>query len=219
MKLSTLMSSDKKQKKDNLLSTKTTLVKMIIMAMLSAIAVVLMLFDFPLWFAPPFYKLDFSEVPVLIGAFALGPVAGIIIEFLKILLNFAINFTDTAGVGEMANFIIGCSMVVPAAIVYHKNKTLKSAISGLILGTITMAILGGFMNAYVLIPAYSYFFKLPIDSIIAMGTKVNPSITNIKTLIFYAVTPFNLFKGTLISVITLALYKRLSKVIKSVIGM
>jgi len=209
------MKSNKSQKAAGLLSIES----LTVMAMLGGISVVLMLLDFPLWFAPPFYKLDFSEVPVLIGAFALGPAAGIIIEMIKILLNFVINFTDTAGVGEIANFLIGCSMVVPAAFIYHRNKKLKSAITGLITGTLCMVILGSFMNAFVLIPAYAYFFKMPIDSLIEMGTKVNPAISNMKTFIFYAVAPFNLFKGVLVSLITLLLYKRLSRVIKAVTGM
>ena len=90
--------------------------------MLSAIAVVLMLFEIPLPFAPAFYEIDFSEVPVLVGCFAMGPAAGVAIEFLKILLNFAINGTATAGVGEIANFLIGCSLVVPAALIYKLKR-------------------------------------------------------------------------------------------------
>ncbi|CRZ35453.1 riboflavin transporter FmnP [Herbinix hemicellulosilytica] len=209
------MNPNKNQKTAGVLSIES----LTIMAMLGGISVVLMLFDFPLWFAPPFYKLDFSEVPVLIGAFALGPAAGIIIEMIKILLNFVINFTDTAGVGEMANFLIGCSMVVPAALIYHRNKKLKSAITGLIAGTLCMVVLGSFMNAFVLLPTYAYFFKMPINTIIEMGTKINSSIKSMSTFIFYAVVPFNLFKGTAVSLITLLLYKRLSRVIKAVTGM
>ena len=93
------------------------------MAMLSAISVILMLFEIPLWFAPSFYEIDFSEVPVLIGAFALGPLAGVVIELLKILLNLAINGTMTMFVGEFANFLIGIAFVVPAAIIYQRKKT------------------------------------------------------------------------------------------------
>ncbi len=209
------MNPNKNQKTAGVLSIES----LTIMAMLGGISVVLMLLDFPLWFAPPFYKLDFSEVPVLIGAFALGPAAGIIIEMIKILLNFVINFTDTAGVGEMANFLIGCSMVVPAALIYHRNKKLKSAIIGLIAGTLCMVVLGSFMNAFILIPTYAYFFKMPLDTIIEMGTKINSSIRNMSSFIFYAVVPFNLFKGTAVSLITLLLYKRLSRIIKAVTGM
>ena len=92
-------------------------------AMLGAISTVLMLFEFPLPFlAPPFYELDFSEVPVLIGAFAMGPVAGIAIEAVKVLLNFVLNGTITAGVGEMANFIVGCAFLLPASFLYRRKK-------------------------------------------------------------------------------------------------
>jgi riboflavin transporter FmnP len=190
---------------------------MTIMALLGAVAVILMLFEIPLWFAPMFYELDFSEVPVLIGAFALGPIAGIIIELIKILLNLVITGTETVGTGELANFLIGCSFVVPASIVYYKNKTLRSAIKGLIVGTLCMVVLGAFMNAFVLLPIYAYFFNMPIDSLIGMGTAVNPSINNLSTLIFYAVVPFNLLKGVAVSLITLLIYKRISGVIKSII--
>ncbi|TAH66347.1 MAG: ECF transporter S component [Anaerolineaceae bacterium] len=208
-----MKNSNNKQKALSLLSVKS----MTIMAMLGAIAFVLMYFEIPLWFAPPFYELDFSEVPVLIGAFALGPIAGIIIELIKILLFIVIKGTDTMGSGELANFLIGCSMLVPAAIVYYRNKTLKSAIKGLIVGTVCMVFLGAFMNAFVLLPIYAYFFKMPIDALIGMGTQVNPAINGMSTFIFYAVIPFNLLKGVVVSLITLLVYKRISGVIKSIV--
>ena len=103
---------------------------MVQIGMLAAVATVLMLFEFPLWFAPSFYELDFSEVAVLIGAFSMGPMAGVMIEALKILLNFLINGTITAGVGELANFVIGCSLVLPAAILYQRHKSRKTALIG-----------------------------------------------------------------------------------------
>jgi riboflavin transporter FmnP len=184
--------------------------------MLSAVAVVLMLFEIPLWFAPFFYELDFSEVPVLIGAFALGPVAGIIIELVKVLLNLVINGTDTVGIGELANFMIGCSMVVPAALIYQKKKSRKSAIIGLLTGTAIMTAIGSVLNAFVLLPVYAYFYGAPLDSLIQMGTEVNPGIQNLSTFVLFAVVPFNLFKGTVVSIITILLYKRLSIIIKSV---
>ena len=108
---------------------------MVQIAMLTAVAEVLMLFDFPLPFAPSFYKIDLSEVPILIGCFAMGPAAGIIIEAMKILLNFIISGTVTAGVGELANFAIGCSMVLPAGLIYRYHKTRKNAVLGMAAGT------------------------------------------------------------------------------------
>ena len=183
-------------------------------AMLSAVAVVLMLFDFPLPFLPPFYKLDFSEVVVLIGGFAFGPLAAVIIEFLKIILNLLFNSTDTFFVGEIANFLIGCSFVVPAAIVYKKHKTKKAALKGLILGTIVMIIVGGLMNAFILLPVYSWAYKMPLEGLIEMGSKLNGNINELTTFVLFATTPLNLIKGILSSSIVLLIYKRLSTILK-----
>ena len=185
-----------------------------VIGVLSAIAIVLMLFDIPLGFLPSFYKIDFSEVPVLIGSFALGPVAGVMIEFIKILLNLLINGTDTAGIGELANFFIGCSIVVPASIIYSRKKTKKGAVLGLIIGTLLLTIVGSLLNAYILLPAYGAAFHMPIDRLIAMGTAINPSINSMSTFILLAVVPFNLLKGVLVSIITILLYKKLSPIIK-----
>lgn len=182
--------------------------------MLGAIATVLMLFEIPLPFAPPFYEIDFSEVPVLVGCFALGPIAGVLIEFVKILLNLVINGTATAGVGELANFCIGCSFCVPAGIIYQRKKTKKGAMIGLISGTLFMTLLGCFINAYVMLPTYAKAFQIPIDGLIEMGTKVNASITDLFTFVMFAVVPFNLLKGILASVVVLLIYKKISPIIK-----
>ena len=137
--------------------------------MLAAIAVVLMIFEIPLPFAPPFYEIDFSEVPVLIGAFAMGPAAGAAIELVKILLNFVFTGTDTVGVGELANFVIGCSLCLPAAMIYKKNKSKKSAFIGLTVGTVLMVFVGCIINAYVMLPVYAKAFGLPLDSLIPVS--------------------------------------------------
>lgn len=186
---------------------------MTVIALLSALATILMLFEIPLWFTPYFYELDFSEVPVLIGAFALGPVAGIVIELIKILLNLLFNGSDTAFIGEFANFLLGCSLVVPSALIYKAYKTKKSAVVGMIVGTITFIITGSLLNAYLLLPAYSRMF-MPLDVIIAEGTKVNKYIKDMSTFIVYAVAPFNLLKGSAVAIITAILYKYVSPVIK-----
>lgn len=189
---------------------------MALIAMMGAIATVLMLFEIPLPFlAPPFYELDFSEVPVLIGAFAMGPVAGMLIELIKILLNLIINGTITAGVGELGNFIIGCSFILPASIIYHRKKDKKHALIGMATGTVFMAVAGCFINAYVLLPAYSAGLELPMDVLVGMGTAINPAITNIMTFVVLAVAPFNLLKGVVVSILTFLLYKRISGLIKA----
>ncbi len=188
--------------------------KITTIGMLGGIATVLMLFEIPLPFAPSFYKLDLSEVPVLIGCFAMGPIAGVLIELIKIVLNFVINGTMTAGIGELANFCIGCSFCVPAGLIYYRRKTKRSAVTGLVSGTLVMTFLGCFINAYVMLPVYAKAFKMPIESLIEMGTKVNAGITDLFTFVMFAVVPFNLLKGILVSVIVLLIYKRISPIIK-----
>lgn len=187
---------------------------MTVMAILSVMATILMLFDIPLWFAPSFYQVDFSEVPVLVGAFALGPVAGIIIELLKVLINLVTSGTDTAMVGETANFIVGCALVVPSALIYHHKKTRKSAILGMIVGTVIFVAAGCLLNAYVLLPTYAKIYGMPLDALIGMGTAVNPSINGMMTFVLFAVAPFNLIKGAAVSIATILLYKYVSPLIK-----
>jgi riboflavin transporter len=182
--------------------------------MLAAVAVVLMLFEIPLPFAPSFYEIDLSEVPVLIGCFVMGPLAGAVIEFIKVLLNLLINGTITAGVGELANFIIGCAFCVPAGMVYRKVRTRKGAVIGMITGTLTMTILGCFVNAFVLLPTYAKAFNMPMDTLIAMGTAVNPAIKNMTTFVLFSLVPFNLLKGVLVSLIVFLIYKKISPIFK-----
>ena len=183
--------------------------------MLGAIATVLMLFEFPIPFiAPPFYELDFSEVPVLVGAFALGPVAGATIELVKILINLLINGTATAFVGEIGNYILGCSFVIPAAMIYQKKKSKKNALIAMVVGTITMTIFGCILNAYVLLPTYAAAFGMPIDAIVGLGSAINGNITNVMTFVIIAVAPFNILKGITVSTITLLIYKHISPILK-----
>lgn len=189
--------------------------RLVTMAMLGGVAVVLMQFSTPLWFAPPFYELDLSEIPVLIGSFAMGPVAGIIIEFIKIMLDLVISGTKTMFVGEFANFLMGCSLVVTSSLVYNYKKTKEAAAMGLAAGTICLVVVASILNAYVLLPTYAIAFKLDFETLIAMGTEVNPIIKNLKTFIILAVAPFNLVKGLLSSLITFLLYKKISSIIKS----
>lgn len=183
-------------------------------SMLSAIAIVLMLFQIPLPFTPSFYQIDFSEVPVLVGCFVMGPLAGVIIELVKILLNFVVNGTSTAGVGEVANFLVGCALCIPAGIIYKRNKTRKGAIVGMAAGTITMTVVGCVLNAFVLLPVYAKAFQMPIASLIEMGTAVNKGITGMSTFILYAVAPFNLLKGVLVSFIVFLIYKKISPIFR-----
>lgn len=193
---------------------KTTTVYITEVAVLSAIAALLMFFEFPLWFAPAFYKIDLSELAPLIGGFALGPVAGIIIEALKVILHLLIKGTSTFFVGDISNFIVGCSFIIPASVIYKYNKTRKGALVGMITGTLILAVVGSAFNAFLLIPAYSKILKLPIEEIVAMGTKINKNINSVNTLVLYCVVPFNLLKGIVVSVITFFTYKKISVILK-----
>ena len=187
---------------------------MVSIAMLAAVAVILMLFEFPLPFLPPFYKIDASELPVIIGAFAMGPWAGVLIELIKILLNLLLDGTTTAFVGEFANFLIGCSYVVPASLVYYYRKSKKNAIVGLGVGTIACAVVGCLLNAYLLLPAYSKAFHMEIDALIAMGTAANKAIDSMFTFVLFATAPLNILKCGLVSVITMLIYKPISRILK-----
>lgn len=180
------------------------------MGILGAIAGLLMLIEIPLFFAPDFYKVDLSEIPVLLGAFAMGPVAGVIIECIKILLNFVFNGTITAGIGELANLAIGCCFVVPAALIYCRDKNKKTALLGMAVGTLAMTIAGAVLNYYILIPAFAGAFGTSVDSIVAMGTALNKNINSLWDLILLANVPFNLIKGAVSGILTFLLYKRLS---------
>lgn len=184
--------------------------------MLAAVATVLMLFEFPLPFVPSFYKLDISEIPVLLGTFAMGPVAGVMTECIKILLNFVINGTTTGGVGEIANFLIGCSLCVPAGLIYQKMHTKKGAMIGLAAGTVFMTLIGCVLNAYILLPTYAAAFGMPLDTIVQMGHALNPAIDGVATFVILAVAPFNLIKGILVSAILLLIYKKVSPVLHRV---
>lgn len=187
---------------------------MVDIAMLAAVAVVLMLFEVPLPFLPPFYKIDVSELPVIIGAFTLGPVAGVLIEFVKVVLNLLMDGTTTAFVGEFANFLIGCAFVVPASIVYYFKKTKKNAALGLILGVVLCTVCGCLLNAYLLLPAYSKAFHMEIDALIAMGTAVNGAIDSMLTFVVFATAPLNIMKCSIVSVLTLLIYKPVSRILK-----
>jgi len=183
-------------------------------AMFGAIAAVLMYIEISLPFAPAFYQIDFSEVPVLICTFYLGPVSGVICEFVKVLLKLLLKGTSTAFVGDFANFVVGCSIVLPASVIYHIRKNRTNAIIGMAVGTLTMTVFGSMFNAVYLLPKFAQLYGMPLDAIIAMGTQVNKGITSVSTLVLFAVVPFNLLKGVLVCVITLLLYKRVERLLR-----
>ena len=179
-------------------------------AIFATMAAVLMLLEIPLFFAPGFYKLDLSELPVMICTFYLGPVSGVVAEFIKVLLKLLLKGTSTAFVGDFANFVVGCTFVIPASVIYHARPSKKTALLGMLAGTLVMTVFGSAFNALYLIPKFAQLFHMELEKIVAMGTSVNKSITSVYTLVLYAVVPFNLVKGVIVSVLTFLLYKRIS---------
>ena len=202
------------RKKNEMPRSNTPARRVAIVGVFSAIAAVLMLFELPLWFAPSFYEMDFSEIPVMICAFSMGPVAGVAAELCKVLLKLVLKGTTTAFVGDFANFVVGCSLVLPASIVYYIKKSKKSAMLGLGLGTVIMTIFGSAFNALYLLPKFAELYGISMEAIIGMGTAHNGGIDSVWTLVFFAVVPFNILKGLIVSVVTLLLYKHISPILK-----
>lgn len=181
-------------------------------AMLSVIAFVLMLLEIPLPLVPPWLKFDLGDLPALIGSFALGPIAGIVIEFLKVALFFVTRGTTSGGVGELASFILGASLVVPAGLVYMRNRTRKGAALGLLTGIIVFSAMGVIANIYILLPFYQTV--MPLEVILGMASKANPSIQSLNDIVLMGVLPFNIIKGVLTSAATLILYKYVSPLLR-----
>lgn len=183
-----------------------------IVGICAAIATVLHMLDFPLLFlAPDFYKVDFSELPVLLCGFYLGPTATVACEGIKIVLKLMFKSTSTAFVGDFANFAVGCSLVLPATIIYHAHKSKHSAVTGLIVGSLCMTIFGSAFNAIYLLPKFAQLYSIPLDAIIGMGADINGSIHNVTTFVMICVAPLNLLKSSVVSLLTLLLYKRVAR--------
>ena len=157
---------------------------------------------------PPVYDLDFSEIPVLIGTFAMGPVAGVLIEAIKAFVDFLMG-SHTGGVGEFAQFVMGCSLCVPAGIIYKRKKTKRMAIVSLAISVVVLIIVACIMNRYVMLPLY---WKNDLQAnVVAMGIKGIDSVTK---FILLVCAPFNLLKGGLNALVVALVYKRISPIIK-----
>ena len=180
-------------------------------AILTAMAVLLMYLEVPLPFMPVFLKFDFSELPVLIGSFALGPVWGIVIELLKNLIHLPV--TQTMGIGELSNFIAGTIYVGTAGIIYRKFLTKKGAAISMVIATLALAIVAIPVNAFITLPLYGSMMGFPLEAIIGMSASANPLVKDKISLLLAVFVPFNLFKGTVIALITFFVYKPISKLI------
>ncbi|EOP56814.1 MULTISPECIES: ECF transporter S component [Bacillus] len=178
---------------------KNSVVQMVSVAMLSSIAYLLMMLDFPFPGLPPFLKIDFSDVPALIAAIIFSPIAGVVVEGIKNILHYGIQGSLTGvPVGEIANFIAGCLFIGPATFLFRKYRTVKSLTTGLMLGTVTMSIIMSVLNYFIILPAYTWFLNQP-----AMSS------SGMRQIIVAAILPFNLIKGIVVTVVFVALFSRL----------
>lgn len=187
--------------------------RMAVIAMMGAVSAVLMFFSFNVPFMPSFIKLDFSELPALIATFSLGPSAGAMVCLIKNLVN--LPFSTTGGVGELSNFLLGVFFVVPAGLLYMRNKSRKHALLGSLLGAVSMAALSTVTNYYIVYPVYSNF--MPMDSIIRAYQIINPNVTDLWDCLLWFNMPFTFLKGMCSVLITFLVYKHLSPIIKGTI--
>ena len=175
--------------------------------MLGAIAVVLALVG-RISIVPPIYDLDFGEVPVLIGTFAMGPLAGVAIEAIKALVDFLMG-SHTGGVGELAQFIMGCALCVPAGIIYQHKRTRKSAYISLAVSVVILIVVACLVNRFIMLPLFLGDNMEPA----IVGMKL-PGVDSVLTFILYVCAPFNLLKGGLNALIVALIYKKISPIIK-----
>lgn len=176
--------------------------------LMGVIGFILSLIETPLFIFPSFMKLDISEVTTIVSGFALGPWYAVLTSVIK--NGLGLFQSSTGGVGQLANLIIGLSFALPASLLYRREKTKRHALQGLAIGTICMTIAGVLTNYYILLPFYANVMKFPIEAILGMANAINPRIESLMDYLLWVVTPFNLIKGTVISIITLLIYKKLS---------
>lgn len=179
-------------------------------AVLSAIAFVLAFFEFPVPLSPSFARMDLSDLPALIGAFAYGPTAGILIELVKNALQLLTS--STGGIGELANFIMGSSFVAAAGLIYKFHKTKKTAMFASLIASVVMGIAAAIVNYFILLPVFEVF--MPLDQLTASFGEFIPFIKTKLDVVLFNAFPFNLLKGIGISIVTMLLYKRLTPVLK-----
>ena len=186
--------------------------KLAITGIMSAVSAVLMMLSFNIPIMPSFIKMDFSELPALITAFSIGPVWGVAVCLIKNLVN--LPFTTTAGVGELSNFILGVMLVLPAGLIYQKNKTRVGALIGSAIGSLIMAVVSIPWNYYITYPAFVKILNFPLEAILGMYQKINPSVDGLLQALLVFNLPYTFCKGLLISLLTFLIYKRLSPILK-----
>ncbi|MFC7391779.1 ECF transporter S component [Scopulibacillus cellulosilyticus] len=197
---------------------KTSLKKTVTISLLSAIAILIQTISFPLPIFPAFLQMDFSDIPALIGGILFGPAAGVLIEALKNFLHYLISGSLTGvPVGEMSNFIAGSLFIIAGTWFYKRKKTASSLMYGLIFGTVFMSVVMTIANYFIIFPSYALFLGFTTDQAIAMSQSINHEIHSLFTLVIFAVLPFNLLKGIVLTVITVPIYSRIKSRIKTMV--
>lgn len=186
--------------------------KLAVTAIMGAVASVLMMLSFSTPFIPSFIKLDFSEFPALIAAFAMGPLSGVGVCLIKNVVSLLT--TSTAGVGELSNFLLGVAFVVPAGLIYQRHKNRGGALAASLIGDLIMAAVSLPLNYFVTYPAYSVFYGLPMEGILGMYQLIFPRTENLFEALLWFNVPFTFLKGLCDVLLTFLLYKRLSPIIK-----
>ncbi|MBQ4579591.1 MAG: ECF transporter S component [Clostridia bacterium] len=174
-------------------------------AILGALSAILFMIEVPV---VAFYKLDVSTMPALLGAFSMGPMAGLAILLIKNL--FGLLHSSSMYVGELADMIMGAAYVLPAALIYRYKKTRKNALIGMVVGTLVMVVVAVLVNWKIMIPFYMTAYGMPMEKIVAMAQSAMPFVDTEWELLLYVTAPFNLLKGIVLSALTFLLYKRLS---------
>ena len=190
--------------------------KMSTIAVLAAVSSILFMVEVVPVPAVPFYKLDFSNLPVLLGTFAMGPLAGTLILAIKSFIGLL--HSSSQGVGELADFLMGFAMVLPVGLVYNRNRSRKGAIWGMAAGALTATVTSVLANLYIMIPFFMMVYHMPVEAILGMGQAVIPSIDSLWKFVLYITAPFNLFKWVLISFLGSLMYKPLSPLLHGQFG-
>ena len=179
---------------------------------LSAVAFLLQLIEIPLpMLMPTFIKFDFSDLPALIGSFALGPVCGIVIELIKNVLH-ALLATGSFGVGELSNFVLGAVFVGVAGCIYRRSRSKKGALIASLAGAIVMAAIAFPSNLFIVYPVYYQF--MPEETILAAYQTILPGMKSVAESLLVFNVPFTFVKGILDVAITFAVYKKISPILK-----
>lgn len=188
--------------------------KLVLIAVLGALSAVLMVFRFPLPFMPPFLSFDFAGVPELIGAFTLGPIAAVAIIFVRIILQLVLSGTNSMFTGELQSLVLSIALVLPASLIYQKNKTKQGALKGILIGALINVIVAVFTNLVIIIPFYVTLYGMNMEMIIQMSSAVNSYVDSTIKLVILGIIPFNLIKNGVVCLITFIIYKKISPMIK-----